>query len=296
LIGIVAMPAFAACVIASVAACVIASVAASVGTPEQRGVFALLGGTQKIASRLWVNHASGSSVTLNIRQFAIGAPAPGSDSTPIFDYEIDMQKLMHLVVVRDDFATFAHLHPTFDPKTGTFLQRFTKQPNHRYYIYADTTPRGVGQQVFRFTIESDGPLATLRRPATASAATSFVAPYSVTISGTTLPANQARTLGLTILERGRPAADLSTYLGAAAHAVFINTATLTYVHLHPMVGGSQTMAMGANMEMSGNAKPQAGPHLQMTVPALPAGIYRLWIEFSGANNRVYTAPFTVLVH
>ena len=287
LIGIVAMPAF--------AACAIASVAASVGTAQQRGVFALLGGTQKIASRLWVNHAAGLSVTLNVRQFAVGAPAPGKEPTPIFDYEIDMQKLMHLVVVRDDFATFAHLHPTFDPKTGTFSQRFTKQPNHRYYIYADTTPRGIGQQVFRFTIESDGPLA-LRRPATASAATSFVAPYSVTISGTTLPANQARTLGLTILERGRPATDLSTYLGAAAHAVFINTATLTYVHLHPMVGGSQTMAMGANMEMSGNAKPQAGPHLQMTVPALPAGIYRLWIEFSGANNRVYTAPFTVLVH
>jgi hypothetical protein len=280
----------------SFATCALATVCASVGPPEQRGTFSLLGGTQKIASRLWVNHAAGLSVTLNVRQFAVGAPAPGKEPTPIFDYEIDMQKLMHLVVARDDFATFAHLHPTFDPKTGTFSQRFTKQPNHRYYIFVDTTPRSIGQQVFRFILESDGPLATSRRPSAASTAMSIVAPYRVTISGTTLPANQARTLGLTILERGRPAADLSTYLGAAAHAVFINTATLTYVHLHPMVGGSQTMAMGANMEMSGNAKPQAGPHLQMNAPALPAGIYRLWIEFSGVNNRVYTAPFTVLVH
>ncbi len=37
-----------------------------------------------------------------------------------------------------------------------------------------------------------------------------------------------------ILEGGSPAADLHPYLGALAHAVFLNAGNLSYVHAHPM--------------------------------------------------------------
>ena len=93
------------------------------------------------------------SATLKVQQFAMGSTAP------ILDYDVEMQRTMHMVVVRDDFATFKHLHPAFNTGTGTFSQAFTKEPNHRYYVYADTTPHGLSQQVFRFTMESDGSVA-----------------------------------------------------------------------------------------------------------------------------------------
>jgi hypothetical protein len=107
----------------------------------------------------------------------------------------------------------------------------------------------------------------------------------VTLARTTLVASRPQTLDLSVSENGRPASDLHTYLGAAAHAVFINTSTLAYVHVHPMVRGA-SMSMG----MSG----PAGPSMRMALPALPPGVYKLWLQFRGAGNQVFTAPFTLL--
>jgi len=260
---------------------------ASVGKLEQHGVFALLGGTPKIVSEFWADHASGLSATLKVRQFQLDG------KRPILNYDVEMQRAMHMVIVRDDFATFAHLHPAFDTTTGTFWQPFTKGANHRYYVYADSTPRGIGQQVFRFTIESDGPVTPFHVASGPSAPTASAGPYTVTLSTTTLTANVGKAVDITISESGRPAQDLGTYLGAAAHVVLINTSTLAYVHIHPMVRGQSSSAnSGANtaMEMGG----KAGPFLRMTVPALPAGTYKLWMQFRGANDKLYTVPFTTV--
>jgi hypothetical protein len=263
----------------TLAACLADVADASVRGAHQSGIFALLGATPKIFSQFWTEHGQGLTVTLNIRQYQIDG------KTPILSYDVEMQKLIHLIVVRDDFATFAHIHPTFDATTGIFSQPFTKEANHRYYVYADTTPHGIGQQVFRFTLESDGPPASLQPSLAVSPASTTVGPYTVTLARTTLTASRPQTLDVSVLENGKPASALHTYLGAAAHAVFINTGTLAYVHVHPMVRGS-TMTMG----MEG----PAGPLMQMTLPALPAGVYKLWLQFRGAGNHVYTAPFTLL--
>lgn len=261
---------------------------ASVGPAEQRGIFSLLGGMPKITSQLSAEHGAGTTYALEIRQFQPHA------KTPILKYDVDMQMLMHLIVVRDDFGTFAHLHPSFHAKDGTFSQAFAKAPNHRYYVYADTVPQGIGQQVFRFTLESDGSSVAARMPSTPSPTTVPVAPYTLTLSRATLARNRPALLNVTVLKGGRPASDLTPYLGAAAHAVFIDTSTLVYVHLHPIVQGA-TMVMKPNMQMAGAARVAAGPHMQMSVPALPAGTYRLWIQFGGASAKTYSAPFTILV-
>jgi hypothetical protein len=263
----------------TLAACLVGVAEASAGGAHQSGIFALLGGTPKIFSQFWTEHGQGLTVTLQIRQYQIDG------KTPILSYDVDMQKLIHLIVVRDDFATFAHIHPTFDATTGIFSQPFTKEANHRYYVYADTTPHGIGQQVFRFTLESDGPPASLQPSLGISPVSTTVGPYTVTLARTTLAASRPQTLDVSVLENGKPASDLHTYLGAAAHAVFINTATLAYVHVHPTVrGATMTMGMGG----------PAGPLMQMALPALPAGVYKLWLQFRGAGNQVYTAPFTLL--
>jgi len=257
------------------------SARASVGPAEQSGVFALLGGTPRVVSKFWAEHRGGLTATLNVRQFQ------PDGKTPILNYDVDMQKLMHIVVVRDDFATFDHLHPAFDAASGTFSQPFTKVPNHRYYLYADSTPRGIGQQVFRFTIESDGPIAKLTLPATPSAAITAAGPYAVALERTTLEANRAQALRITILENGAPARDLTPYLGAAAHVVFINVSSLAYVHVHPAVIGTAPMAT-EGMTMNG----RAGPLLQAELPPLPAGTYKAWIQFRG-RDELYTAAFTL---
>jgi hypothetical protein len=266
-------------------ACAIGCARAAVGPTEQRGIFALLSGTPKIVSEFWAEHAEGLNATLKIRQFRLDG------ATPIHNYDVDMQRIIHLIVVRDDFATFAHLHPSFDATTGTFSQPFAKVPNHRYYVYADTTPHGLGQQAFRFTIESDGPLATSQPSLRASATSVGVGAYTVALARTTLSSGAPQSVDLTILKGSQPAPDLGTYLGAAAHAVLIDTATLAYVHVHPALRGASDASMGATMNMNGSS----GPLLSLNLPALPAGTYKLWIQFTRAGNTVYTAPFTIRV-
>lgn len=264
------------------------NVAAKPGRVEQAGAFALLGGTAKVVSKFWVSHPNGLSATLKVRQFQ------PDGKTPILNYDLDMEHLMHMVIVRDDFATFTHTHPDYDTQTGTFWQEFTKEPNHRYYVYADTTPQGMGQQVFRFTLD-DAPSAALARVAfTPSPRDGTAGPYVVRLSKTTLPANKPKNLNITVLKDGEPATDLVPYLGTAAHVVFINTSTLSYIHVHPMLRGEnngQDSAMNMPMGTSG----KAGPFMQTTLPALPAGYYKVWIQIMGGGDNVYTAPFTILV-
>ena len=267
---------------------------ASSGTPDMRGTFALLEGTPKLVSELRADRGNGTSSTMKIRQFK------PDGSTPILDYEIDMQMLMHVIVVRDDFLTFEHLHPAFDTTTGTFSQAFTKERYHRYYVFADSEPKGMGQQVFRFTLPSDGPVMTAMVSSMASTPSIAAGPYVVTLAATTLPANQPQSLDLAITKGGRAAQDLGTYLGAAAHVVFISTSTLTYVHVHPHVTGSAAgagapMPQSAGMHMDMAEEQVAGPNMKMELPALPATSYKVWVQFRGANDKLYTAPFTVRV-
>jgi Cu+-exporting ATPase len=262
-----------------------AGVRASAGPPKQTGTFALLNATQKIDSTFWAVQGAGPlTATLHVRQFRHGS------SNPILNYDVEMQSTIHVVAIRDDFATFNHLHPAFNTTTGTFTQSFTKQPNHRYYVYADTTPHGIGHQVFRFTMESDGPVSATAPALEISEPTATAGPYSVVLDKTSFPADQAFSIDLTVDKGTKLATDLGTYLGAPAHCVFINTATLEYVHVHPSVRNT-TSSNGSNqMNMTG-----AGPRMRLSVPALPAGTYKLWIQFRGGAYKLYTVPFTIAV-
>jgi hypothetical protein len=261
---------------------------ASAGRSEQTGTFALFGGQPKIVSKFWVEHAQGLTATLKIRQFQ------SDGKTPILNYDVDMQHLMHLVVVRDDFATFGHYHPAIDATTGTFQRQFTKVPNHRYYVYADSTPHGIGQQVFRFTMDSDGPVAAVKPSLEASSPDAKAGPYTVILEKTTVAANTPQSLNLTVVSGDDPATDLVPYLGAAAHCVLIQTSTLQYVHVHPRVRGEGTpSAKSMEQQMTGPQK--AGPFMKLDLPALPAGTYKAWVQIAGgANLKVYTAAFTIV--
>lgn len=263
---------------------------ASVGPAQQNGTFALLGGTQRIVSKFWATHGAGTSYTFNVQQST-------KDGAPIKAYEIDMQHYMHMVVVRDDFATFAHKHPAFNTGTGGFETNFTKERNHRYYVFADSIPKGMGQQVFRFLVESDGPYAMYKLSAAASGPNSKAGPYTVTLAKTTFTANAPHDVDLTVAKDDDPAEDLVPYLGAPAHVVMIDMSTLEYIHVHPMLRGEKPTKMSNMMSsigMTGSGK--AGAFMKLELPALPAGSYKTWVQISGGKDlKVYTAPFTIVV-
>ena len=280
--------------LARTAAALVLATAAT--TASTTGTFALLGGTQRIVARTVVSHPRPNEVSLDVVQSrSPGAPA-------IDSYALDMTKTMHIVVISDDFRQFMHLHPSFDPNTGRFRETFSVDPTHAYNVYTDSEPKGIGQQVFRFTIPADARSGATKQPLpprAPSPSTMNAGPYAVKLARTTLSAGSAQSIPLDITKNGRAANDLQPYLGAAGHAVFINTATLEYVHVHPMVRDGKmdpAMDMGSmDMDDEQESGPIAGPHLLMHVPALPAGTYKLWFQFRG-GSALYVAPFTLAVH
>ena len=225
----------------------------------------------------------------------------GSGNAPIRKYDLDMTKLMHLIVVREDFSQFMHVHPHFDSADGHFTETLALDPHQRYYVYADTEPAGLGQQVFRFTVQNGTPamgrIMTVRQ--LPSSRTVRSGPYTVALSATTLKANTPQDLSVDIMQGSKPAANLKPYLGAAAHAVFINTTSLDYVHVHPTVAGASDSDDMSGMDMSGGmhgmdmGPAKTGPKMVMHLPALPAGSYKLWLQFQGSALEV--APFTLAV-
>ena len=265
-------------------AAVFALARASAGPPEQTGKFALLGGTPKIVSKFWATMGSGLTSELNVAQYPIGS------TTPILNYNVEMQRTIHLVVIRDDFATFDHMHPAFNTTTGAFIEKFTKAPNHRYYVYADTTPHGLPQQVFRFTMESDGPLAN-DKPSLAASLPSC--DHGAVYRHARQDDDRRECAALARRhdrQRRTPGRRSGSYLGAASHAVLINAATLQYVHVHAMAGNGPSGKGPIQMNMSG-----VGPHQHVELPALPAGTYMMWLQFRGAQYELYTVPFTLAV-
>lgn len=246
-------------------------------TPQRNGRFALFGGTPHIVSKFWATEGVGSNYTLHVQQF--------DKDVPIKAYDVDMQHHMHVVVVRDDFATFAYEHPSFNAQTGVFQAAFRKEPHHRFYVYADSMPKGIGRQVFRFVMDSDGLEAGVRLPKAATGPDAQAGPYTVAIGKTTLRANAPLTIPLTIASGDHPAENLVPYLGAPAHVVLIDVNRLTYAHVHPAVRGQK--APHPNV---------AGPFLQLELPALPASTYATWVQIAGGKaHTVYTARFNLVV-
>lgn len=214
------------------------------------------------------------------------------DSTvPIKSYQVEMTKKIHVVVVSDDFKTFMHIHPTLSP-TGyfTITQKFPTAG--LYQVYADGLPNNMNHQVFRFEMPIGKPVGPSTRTLPLTAMGVHVGPYEVDLSSVRIHAGRMEMLDVEILENGKPAKDLHPYLGAQAHAVFLNSKDLSYVHVHPM-------AMDASMDMS---KPMvdlpdnasSSGEMMLMVSIKEAGTYKLWLQFRGANNQLYIAEFTML--
>jgi hypothetical protein len=221
---------------------------------------------------------------------------------PITSYSIEMTKPLHVIIVDSGLATFLHIHPTLGPG-GLFSidQRFPGPGT--YYLYADGIPNNGDHQVFRFVL-TVGKGTAARQPAPAPTGRELtVGPYTVDLSKARLTAGSVDELEVGVYEGGAPAKDLHPYLGAPAHAVFLNTRDLTYVHVHPMPAGASMpgvdmkgmnmpgMDMSAmNTDLPDSASVPATMVLHVAVKE--PGLYKMWLQFRG-GSQLYIAPFVL---
>jgi hypothetical protein len=257
----------------------------------QRGVWALAGGKPQVRALLRVQSSGEARNRLDIAQYERYA------TQPIRSYDVDQTKLLHLILVRDDFSSFQHVHPAL--AKGHFTIDVALDAGHRYYVFSDSKPSNHPQQVFRYTLQSGEPPHHVDTTVWAHATQTLAGPYHVSVSTVHLRAGRNANVKVNVTKNGRVATDLHPYLGAAAHAVFINTASLSYVHVHPMTAGQfeqmeDTSGMhGMSMEHTGLApNEKVTGRMYLMVPALKPGLYKLWLQFQG-GSQLYVAPFTI---
>ncbi|MGV0789126.1 hypothetical protein ABQF33_19655 [Mycolicibacterium sp. XJ2] len=187
------------------------------------------------------------------------------------------EKLLHLIVVRNDLSAFQHLHPVLDDR-GTWRTPVDFGRAGDYRVFADFVPTGGPALTLGANVHVAGRYSPVPLPAADTSAT--VGDYTVALSG--MPkAGEASTLTLTVNRNGVPVDDLQPYLGAYGHLVALRAADLAYLHVHPMGG-------------PGDAGTRPGPAIEFHTTFPSAGQYRLFLDFQH-RDAVHTAEFTVSV-
>jgi hypothetical protein len=229
---------------------------------------------------------AGAPVTLRTR---IEAP----DGKLASNLEIVHEKLLHLLLVSNDLAWFAHEHPEIQ-SDGTFLLTFTFPAGGSYTLYHDFTPGGVGMQVVPIELQVAGP-APAPRPLEAGARKQQIDGYTFELSVRSAlgpnPRNSAKAepadapvlalqmqqLTVKISRAGAPVDDLEPFLGAMGHLIVIHDSRKHFVHSHPLerpTGGVE------------RNKSEVVFNAQFPVP----GRYKAWAQFQH-KGKVLTAPF-----
>lgn len=247
---------------------------------------AMQGGTVQTAGYLSAKAVSGNPLEQRIE---IWMTSPQS-AAPIRQFQVEMTKKMHVIIVSDDFKTFLHVHPTLNA-SGHFVvtQKFPAPGS--YLIYADALPNNLAHQVFRFAVQIGEPSRSVARKLPDTGKRVQAGPYEVELSTATLRAGRMEMIDVSILQNGHPANDLHPYLGAPAHAVFLNAKDLSYVHVHPMAGATMMDMSKPMPDLPDSAR--VGADMMLHIALREAGTYRLWLQFRGADDRLYVAEFTI---
>jgi hypothetical protein len=251
------------------------------------GVYSLQGDTAKTKGYLKMTPVAGNPLKQHIDMWMTDP----SSSVAIKNYMVEMTKKLHVVIVTDDFKTFLHVHPTLGANGHFLMDQPFPHPGN-YLIYADGEPNNLNHQVFRFAVNV-GPKTPAAAPVVSPTGMGVtVGPYEVDMSSLKLKAGNMDMIDVEILKDGKPAKDLHPYLGAPAHAVFLNSKDLSYVHVHPMPMD------GGSMEMNMNAPPmpENGPSpadMMLHVSIKEPGTYKMWLQFRGEADKLYVAEFAL---
>ncbi len=184
---------------------------------------------------------------------------------PVEDFQINHEKLNHLIVVSDDLQKYYHLHPEYQGK-GTFTLPFPLADGE-YRAFVDVKPTNISYAVTPIpvqvgAVDAHGHHEPLVPDTTFS---KTVDGRKVTMEPSSLKAGVPVTLRFTIHD-GTP----EKYLGALGHVVILNQTADQYVHVHPL---SET---------------ETAFETQFSKP----GLYKIWAEFK-LDGKVHTYPFVV---
>ncbi len=197
-------------------------------------------------------------------------------------FEMNHEKLLHLIVVNHDLSHFMHLHPEYDGQ-GKFHLETTFPDGGSYKLFADFVPEGGEATTASDWIEIQGEEAPHQdliptEKNSEGVMSKTVDGKEVDLKPTSLQAEQDVSLIFTLRDAAgkTPVENLQPYLGAVGHVVIISADTEQYLHVHPM--NSQS----------------TGPEAVFHTIFPKSGVYKIWAQFQH-EDRVFTADYVVEV-
>ncbi len=212
---------------------------------------------------------------------------------------VDMEKLVHMVIVSKDETEFAHIHSPQTASPFTFEYTFPKAGE---YLVSVDYAHGMQLESKQFKVEVGGSPVQSLRPQEYPQGGRFGG-YDVSLKYQLPLAGQVSTLRYTITKDGASVTDLQQYLSAAMHISVVKNDFSNFIHLHgevhppgvplaPIIVKNgqvvHTMAMMMNVPQS------FGPDVEAHLIFPTAGLYTVWGEFKRGGVVVPTA-FTVRV-
>lgn len=219
------------------------------------------------------NSLKPGEVTLAFKLYGIDAHEFGpSDLNTIHD------KLMHLIVLRDDVTQFQHLHPEY--QNGRWTVKATIPQQGGYNVYVEVSPKEESQTILRVPVTIGGKTAQSQFPAVTSNLTANQDGIQVKlVTPNPLKTQEHSTLKFTLTRNGQPLTQIEPYLGAFGHVVVTRHGDpADYLHAHPI---TETKPTNGEVEF------------ESEFPA--KGTYTIYAQFQ-VSGKVLTFPITLAVN
>jgi hypothetical protein len=191
-----------------------------------------------------------------------------SEAVPL---DIEHEKKVHLILVRDDLSWFDHIHPEYQ-SSGAYTVTTKFPAPGKYKAFADYKPTGASHVVDKIDIEVKGTAGTPKQFNEKMSGTSGNYGFEMRPTGGKLVTGALMHISGVVLKDGKEidANSLDNYLGAKAHFVMISIDEKEYLHVHPTVD-----------------KGKFDLHTTFTKP----GKYRAWVQFND-GSKIHTIDFT----
>ena len=196
---------------------------------------------------------------------------------PVKDFELNHEKLLHLIVVSEDLSYFSHLHPSYQGN-GIFRLPLTFPAGGKYKVFADFKPVGGNSTTVGQWLTVEGTPMKAESIQVDLGRAKEVAGKEIALTPLTLKANEETTLTFSFRDARtkEQITDLEPYLGATGHVVILSRDAGHYLHVHPLDEAS------------------TGPEARFVTSFPQPGIYKIWGQFQH-RGKVITVPFVVQV-
>jgi len=214
-----------------------------------------------------------------------------ADGSIVRDLAVVHTKKLHLIIASGDLSYFDHVHPALQHDGSLILDYVFPQAGD-YLLYADLTPAGDRNQVFRLPVHIMGEAPAAQPLISTPAQAKTFGDYRVSLAMTPNPPrkNDETQLTFTVSQHGVPVSDLESFLGAGGHCVILSEDTLGYLHSHPAeMGGTQMGSSGMS-----DAKTAYGPSVTFHTLFPRPGLYKIWAQFQH-HGKPLTTDFVVRV-